>query len=167
MTLDKIISGAEVFIDANIFTYHFTGVSEKCSAFLSRCEREDLYGMTSANILLEVLHRLMMIEAVNKNLVKPPNIVKKLAKHPEKIKQLNEYFVNTQKIIDMGISLKPVLFESILKNQIYRLGYGLMVNDSLVAASMQDAGVQVLATNDDGFSKIENIALYKPDDVNL
>jgi len=33
----------------------------------------------------------MMVEAVKKNLVKPPNIVRKLNESPEKIKGLNEY----------------------------------------------------------------------------
>ncbi len=45
----------------------------------------------------------MMIEAVRKDLVKPPNILKKLKKFPERIKQLNEYFINTLKIPEMSI----------------------------------------------------------------
>lgn len=56
MRLDSIPSGTRVFIDANIFIYHFTGVSTQCSDFLNRCERSDLEGNTSANVLLEVLH---------------------------------------------------------------------------------------------------------------
>ena len=81
MTLDKIASGENVFIDSNIFIYHFTGVSDRCSDFLNRCEQKDLIAITSTNLLLEVLHRLMMIEVVNKKLITPPNIVKKLQKN--------------------------------------------------------------------------------------
>ena len=100
MKLIEIKAGSEVFVDSNIFIYHFTGVSDECSDFLSRCEREELIGMTSVNVILEVLHRLMMVEAVSKNIVKPPNIVKKLNKSPQKIQ-------------DMGIGIKPLIFEPI------------------------------------------------------
>ncbi|MCP4680714.1 MAG: type II toxin-antitoxin system VapC family toxin [Desulfobacterales bacterium] len=78
MKLAEIKAGSEIFIDSNIFIYHFTGVSDECSNFLGRCERGELIAMTSVNVILEVLHRLMMVEAVRKNLVKPPNIIKKL-----------------------------------------------------------------------------------------
>ena len=39
MKLDEIKTGSEVFIDANIFIYHFTGVSDECGDFLNRCEQ--------------------------------------------------------------------------------------------------------------------------------
>jgi len=73
MKLDNIESGSEIFIDANIFTYHFTGISDESSNLLNRCEQGDLTGLTSVNVLLEVLHRLMMVEAIRKKLAQPPN----------------------------------------------------------------------------------------------
>ena len=167
MRLDEIKAGSEVFIDANIFIYHFTGVSDECSDFLNRCEEGDLTAITSVNVILEVLHRLMMVEAVKKKMVKPPNIVKKLSKDPSKVKKLNEYFVNTQKISEMGIEIKPVSMETMIKSQMVRLGYGLMVNDSVIAASMQEEGIKLLATNDTGFETIDEIIVCSPDDVNL
>ena len=157
MKLPEIKAGSEVFVDSNIFIYHFTGVSDECSDFLSRCEREELIGMTSVNVILEVLHRLMMVEAVSKNIVKPPNIVKKLSKSPQKIKRLNEYFVNTEKIQNMGIGIKPLIFEKIIKSHVVRLSSGLMVNDSVIIASMKKEGVKLLATNDKAFKKLDEI----------
>lgn len=35
MGLSDIEAGSGVFVDANIFIYHFTGVSEECSNLLS------------------------------------------------------------------------------------------------------------------------------------
>lgn len=165
--LDNIERGSKVFIDANIFIYHFTGVSEGCSNFLNRCEKGDIVGITSFNVYLEVLHRLMMIEAVRKDLVHPPNIAKKLKNHPEKIKQLNEYFIYTQKILEMGIAVKPISFEMVLKSHAIRAAYGLMVNDSLIIASIHEEGIKLLATNDEQFSKIEGLVIFKPHDVNI
>jgi predicted nucleic acid-binding protein len=167
MKLTEIKAGSEIFVDSNIFIYHFTGVSDECSDFLSRCEREELIGMTSVNVILEVLHRLMMVEAVSKNIVKPPNIVKKLSKSPQKIRRLNEYFVNTEKIQDMGIGIKPLIFETIIKSHVVRLASGLMVNDSVIIASMKKEGVKLLATNDKAFEKLDEIDVYSPEDIKL
>lgn len=166
MMLNGINSGREVFIDANIFIYHFTGASGECSRFLNRCEQGDLQGVTSANVLLEVMHRLMMIEAVKKGLVIAPNIVKKLQKDPGKIKQLNEYFINTQKIMEMGITTKTISQENIIKSQSHRLKYGLMVNDSLIVTVMEEMNLSSLATNDKSLSKIKELSIYSAQDLN-
>ena len=165
MKLSEIKAGSEIFVDSNIFIYHFTGVSDECSDFLSRCEREELIGITSVNVILEVLHRLMMVEAVSKNIVKPPNIVKKLNKSPQKIKRLNEYFVNTEKIQDMGIEIKPLIFETIIKSYVIRLSSGLMVNDSVIIASMKKEGVKLLATNDKVLKNLDEIDVYSTEDI--
>ncbi|MCL4537102.1 MAG: type II toxin-antitoxin system VapC family toxin [Nitrospirae bacterium] len=167
MNLSTIESGTEIFIDANIFIYHFTGASNECSEFLSRCEQGDIHGLTSVNVILEVLHRLMMIEAVRKKLAAPPNIVKKLQKQPAKIKLLNEYFINTKKIIDIGIEVNPISMETVFISQSTRLAHGLMVNDSLIIANMQELGINSLATNDKKLGEIEELFVYTPSDVDI
>lgn len=165
MNLDEISAGERVFIDANIFIYHFTGVSEQCSRFLLRCEQGELTGVTSMNVVLEVLHRLMMVEAVNKKLLDPPNIVKKLQKNPNLVKQLSDASLNTQKIFDMGIMVKPVNYEVFLKSQFYRNKYGLLANDSMAAASVQQESILIFATNDNAFLTIQEFNVYQPSDV--
>jgi len=165
MRLSDIESGVRVFTDANIFIYHFTGVSEECSDFLLRCEQHDLIGFTSVNVLLEVLHRLMMIEVVRKKLLKPPNLVKKLKKQQNLVKTLSDYEINTKKIYQMGIEILEIGYDVISKSQAYRGKYGLMVNDSVIVASMVEKDLNALATNDDGFSSVDEITLYKPGDV--
>lgn len=167
MSLSNIKRGSKVFIDANIFIYHFTGASKECSEFLKRCEQGELSGITSVSAILEVLHRLMMVEAVGKKLVEPPNIVKKFQRHPEKVKLLKDYYINTRKIADMGITIRPVTFETTEKSNTFRTEYGLMVNDSIIAAGMVEEGIDSLATNDEGFRNIWNIKVYRPGDVNL
>lgn len=165
MRLDTIPSGTEVFIDANIFIYHFTGGSKDCTDFLSRCEQGDLVGITSVIVILEVLHRLMMIEAVIKNIIKPPNIAKKLKKYPEKVKELEDYYINTQKIIEMGITLDPISYKTILKSHAVRIKNGLKINDSIIVASMRERNIQSIATNDEGFLRVDGLNVYRPDDL--
>ena len=167
MRFNELASGASIFIDANIFIYHFTGASEECSEFLDRCENREITGVTSINVILEVLHRLMMVEAVNKNLIQPPNILKKLKNQPQKIKQLNEYFVHTQKIERMGISIRPFSYLTVIRSQNHRIRHGLMVNDSLIVALMEEVGILHLATKDKSFMAIEEITVVGPEDLHL
>jgi len=165
MTLKDIPQGAEIFIDANIFIYHFTGNSSECSEVLARCEDGELTGVTSAIVTAEVMHRMMLAEASLKKLAKAPQIVKKLKERPEIVCRLTDYFVVVQAIFEMGIKVYPLAPELILNSQVIRSRYGLMVNESLIAATMREIGVEAMATNDDGFSRVEWIKIHKPGDV--
>ena len=165
MNLKDIPSNSEVFIDANIFIYHFTGASEECSHFLDQCESGKYRAITCVTILLEVLHRLMMVEIVQKRLLPPPNLLRKLEKKPTLICQLSEYYISTLAIFDMGVIVHPLYPEIIKSSQIIRSRHGLMVNDSLIAAFMQEKEIKYLASNDETFSRIDWIQWYKPTDV--
>ena len=69
MILAELRDGDRVFIDANIFIYHFGGRSPQCKTFLERCARREPLGYTATPVLAEVLHRLMVAEAITKGLV--------------------------------------------------------------------------------------------------
>ena len=56
MSLADLRDGDRVFIDANIFIYHFGGRSLECKALLEHCARRALLGYTSTPVLAEVLH---------------------------------------------------------------------------------------------------------------
>lgn len=44
MTLAELLDGDSVFVDANVFIYHFGGRSLACKTFLERCARRELLG---------------------------------------------------------------------------------------------------------------------------
>ena len=165
MTFKDIHQGEDIFIDANIFIYHFTGNSKECSDVLARCENGELNGVTSTIVVAEVMHRLMLAEASLKKLAKAPQILKKLRESPEIVCRLTDYFIAVQAIFEMGIKVYPLSPELILNGQAIRSRYGLMANDSLIAATMREAGVEDLATNDAGFSRVEWIKVYRPGDL--
>ena len=167
MLLDQIPADESSFIDSNIFIYHFTGVSDQCTKFLMRCEQGELNGVTSVTVLLEVLHRLMMIEVVKKNILNSPNLVRKLQEKPEIAKQLDDYFVNTQKILEMGVDIKSLTYEIIMNSHQYRKKYGLLVNDSIIMATIMTNNIKNLASNDQGFLRIDDINIYRPTDIIL
>ena len=66
MFLHEIEIGQRVFIDANIFVYHFSKDSrfnKSCRDFLLRIENSEVHGVTSAAVIMEATHRIMMSEA--------------------------------------------------------------------------------------------------------
>src|SRR5438128_4692925 len=91
MDLNDLPDGAPIFIDANIFIYHFTGISIECRVMLERSERKNIRSATGTHIILEVLHRLMMIEALSKSLITPGQPAKKLKRNLDAIRLLRDY----------------------------------------------------------------------------
>jgi len=156
-------AGQTVFIYANIFIYHFIGLSQECSRFLERCERGDLWEITAVHILLEVLHRLLLIEAVTKNLAAPVNTAKKLRTRPNVVKQLADY--QTQTILEMGIEVVGLTSDSLRISYPYRHRDGLLVNDSLIAAVMEAEGILDIATGDPDFTRVDGLGVYNPLDL--
>jgi predicted nucleic acid-binding protein len=84
-------SGSRVFIDANIFIYHFTHtpLTAACTKFLQRVEVGDIEGITSVITLAEVAHRLMILEAIQIHGLFPHAAVRKLKENPTLVQQLS------------------------------------------------------------------------------
>ncbi len=165
MTFDALISGDSVFIDANIFIYHFNGISSECKHVLSRCSSKDIVGYSSTFILAEVLHRLMIGEAIRKKYIRAKNPVKQLKKHPEIIKKLSEYNADVATIQEMNITILECTQHSVKTSEAIRSSEGLLTNDSLILAAMKQAHLSKLATNDNDFDRIARLDIYKPTDV--
>ena len=165
MRFDALKNGDSVFIDANIFIYNFGGHSAECKDVLLRCAKGELLGITSTFILAEVLHRLMIAEATQKEFITDKNPVKKLREHPEIIKKLSTYIHDIGQISDMNIKIVELTHDCIKKSAEIRLSEGILTNDSLVVATMVDIGVSNLLTNDNDFDHIERLHIYKPSDI--
>lgn len=165
MRFDALRNGDRVFIDANIFIYNFGAQSTECKDVLLKCAKGELLGTTSTFILAEVLHRLMVAEALEKELVTEKNPVKKLRDNPEIIKKLSTYIHNIEQISTMNIEIVQLTHDCIKKSAEIRLSEGILTNDSLVAATMREIGVSNLLTNDNDFDHIEWLHIYNPSDV--
>ena len=165
MRFDALRNGDSVFIDANIFIYNFGGQSVECKDVLLRCAKGELRGITSTFIIAEVLHRLMVAEAIEKKFITDKNPVKQLKEHAEIIKKLSTYIHDVEKIGDMNLEVLELTYDCIKTSAAVRRSEGILTNDSLVAAAMKDIGVSNLLTNDDDFDRIEWLHIYKPSDV--
>lgn len=165
MRFDNLKRRQRVFIDANIFIYSFGGHSIECKEFLSKCAKYELRGITATFILAEVLHRLMVGEAIEKNLITPKNPVQKLKDHPEIIRKLSIYNHNVQKIPAMNTNILDLTWDIIQESAKIREKEGLLTNDSLALAAMKKYRVSSLITSDDDFDNVKGVQIYKPSDL--
>ena len=154
MSLDRLQAGTPIFLDANIFIYHFTGVSPQCTALLTRCEGGQVHGITGVHILAEVAHRLMAIEAVRKGLVAPGNIAAKLRAHPEVVRGLTDYQANLDTLLAIGIQVLSLGPDDLVASAAIRRATGLLTNDSFSVAMVQRERIRALATGDPDFQRV-------------
>jgi len=165
MTFDNLKKGDSIFIDANIFIYNFGAQSAECKELLLRCAKGDLTGYTLTSVLSEVLHRLMIAEAIEKGHITDKNPLKKLRENPEIIKKLTTHIQNVEKIGEMNINVVSLTHELIKKSAKIRQSEGLLTNDSIVVAAIKDLGLSNLVTNDSDFDHIKWLYVYKPADL--
>lgn len=162
--LATLPSGARVFIDANIFVYHFTQapLTSASASFLQRVEAGDLQGITSVVILAEVAHRLMILEAIRNLGLSPRTAVKKLKEQPDLVRQLSHYKVVTERIPSFNVTVEPVTFAHFQTAQSLSVLHGLLTNDSLTAAVMQALGVTDVASNDLDLTVVPGLTIWRP-----
>jgi predicted nucleic acid-binding protein len=156
--------GTRIFIDANIFIYHFTQtpLTAACTAFLQRVEVGDLQGITSIVILAEVAHRLMILEAIRTLGLPSRVVVKKLKENPDLVRQLSHYKVATERIPSFNVTVEPVTFSHLRTAQELSTLHGLLTNDSLTAAAIQALSLTDVASNDPDLSAVPGLILWRP-----
>ena len=165
MTLADLQDGDSVFLDANIFIYHFGGQSRQCKTLLERCARRALLGYTSTSVLAEVLHRLMVAEAIERGLVSAKTAIRKLKERPQLVKQLTKYNEDARKIRQMNLPILSLTSEVLTRSETVRESEGLLTNDSFVVVFMRDRGLSKLATTDSDFERVQGLEVYRPTDL--
>ncbi len=156
-----------MYLDATIFIYHFTGVSRQCTGLLSRCEADQVRGITGAHVVAEVTHRLMAIEAVRKRLVAPGNVAAKLRAHPEVVRALTDYQADLDALMAIGIQVLSLEPDDLVASADVRRATGLLTNDSLSVAMLSREGIRALATSDPDFQRVPGLRTYLPTDLRI
>lgn len=165
MALTEIAAGSAVFVDANVFLYHFAGRSDDCSSLLARVEAGEVLGFTGQVTVLEVMHRLMMLEAAERGLSLKPTPAARLAREPRLVQQLSKYYFSALAIPKVGIQILPLPQDFLTASQEFRQRYGLLANDSLVPMHMRQAGLSILASADATFDRVPGIKRFAPADI--
>lgn len=166
MRLSDVPEGTRVFIDANIFIYHFSAASRfnpSCTDFLERVEFGAVHGVTSAAIVQEAVHRIMVEEAfLALPDVKPKDIIKYLKDHPDTVKGLDVNRGIPAGIAQLNVEVIPTTMAMIDQSQTVKTEYGFLSNDALIIQIMRETGITQLASNDSDFERTTDITLYKP-----
>ncbi len=162
--LTKLRPGSEVLIDANIFVYAFLEISRQCVEFLHRCSAEDVLAVTTADVVSDVCHRLMLAEAVATGVI-PRQSAPLLKRKPELVRGLNRYWPLTAGIFQLGILVLELDDTRLRQAHEMIERHGLLTKDSLVLAAADEYGVEAPASLDSDFDDIDWLIVYKPTDV--
>jgi predicted nucleic acid-binding protein len=165
MTFADMPAGAAIFVDAIVFVYHFVPhpVWRKASQdLLSRIAKQELAGYTSADAISDVLHKSMTAEAVQTLGYSPGKITSRLRHRPQDVMCLRNYAQVVADVVAFGIKGLPITLP--LLHDTVRLcqQHGLLTNDALVVAVMQQHGLTDLASNDPDFDRVPGITRYEP-----
>ena len=107
----------------------------------------------------------MTIEAVERKLVAPRNVVSKLATRPNIVRQLLTYETAIEAIPSMGVEVAALTEAILIHGLRTQRRYGLLTNDSLVVATMLRGGFRMLATADRRLAGVDEIETAVPTDL--
>jgi len=131
---------------------------------LERCSTEEVFGITLYEVVHEATHHFMTGEARAKGL-SSVKVAKYLANHPEQVKQLTDYWANTQRLLALNIVFLPMEQDIVVEAQTERANGGLLTNDSIIVAAMREYGISRIATNDKQFDTVTGISVFSPTDL--
>src|SRR3989338_6609515 len=151
-----------IFIDANIFIYHFLGMKDDCTQLLVQVENRKIAAFTSVIVLAEVWHRLMIAEAIENYGLTPHKAVSYLKNHPKIVKQLSRCHESMASIPQMRVKIWSLTQKAFILAQSISHEYGLLTNDALNAALMRLHRVKDVATNYGDFLRVKDVKVWRP-----
>lgn len=166
MNLIQIPSNAFVFLDANILIYYFTPdpvFGQDCQIMMERiCKYQDFAACTSTHVLSEVSHQLMILEAVQHFGWPLAGVTRRLQRNPSEIQKLTRFRHAIDEVPQLGIEVLAVERHiSPLAASLSQL-LGLLTNDAITVAIMQDQNMVRLASHDADFDRVPWITRYGP-----
>jgi predicted nucleic acid-binding protein len=162
--LDAVPNGSDVLIDANVLIYGLTATSAQCKAFLERCSREEVTGITLFEAVNNATHHFMKAEALEKGLC-VGQAMKYLSGHPEQVKLLTDYWTNTQRLLALNLLFIPLELDIVRAAHPERRAAGLLTNDSMIIAAMRTYGISHLATGDNQLHAVAQVNVFSPNDI--
>lgn len=156
---------SKVLVDTNIFVLSYQDQGElgqACRDFLRRTTKQEVLGYTSAMVVAETIHRLLVAEAAAHLSLSAQKTVEHLQKHPDLIKTLTQHLTLANDIHHLGIDILPLTYRELYNSRGIRADFGLMANDSLIVSTMRSHKLRNLATHDAGFGRVTDIQVWRP-----
>ena len=155
-----IPAGSSCVLDTNVMLYAHQQASAAATEVLRRCAVGDLIGILPSAVWEELCHRLMVAEAVATGRIGGQNPARKLAEHPETVRDLGAYRRSLQELAAMGLRFEPVQRDDVLRVAFdLQKRYGLLTNDSIIAACAIRIGAEYLVTSDAGFLPVTELGV--------
>ena len=165
MPLSGIPAGTRVFLDANMQVYHFLQVeplAQICRMLFGRIARREIRAFTSADVAADVIHRVMVAEAVAEFGLQRGDAVSYLKAHPQAVRELQQYKTIPREFTLARIHILAITYREIHNSKQFRDEYGMLTNDSVILAVMRRHKLVHLVTNDDDFKRVPGIKVWLP-----
>jgi predicted nucleic acid-binding protein len=165
MTFADIAPGSEVFLDANTLIYHFAPaptLGAACTDLLVRIKKHEFKGYVSTNVLSEVAHRLMAIEAINTLGWPTTGVAQRLRNHRADVMKLTAFRKAVQEVPQFGLQVLTIAPDLIDAAAGVSQQTGLLSNDALIVALMQQRGLTKLASHDGDFDCVIGLTRFAP-----
>jgi predicted nucleic acid-binding protein len=165
VTFSALPAGATVFLDANCLVYAATSdptYGAPCQWLLDEIENKNLQGCTSAHVLGDLSHRLMTIEAALLFTRPMTGIANWLRRHPAEVQRLTQSSQSLDDLLAIPLPILAVTGSQVSRARHLSRQHGLLTNDALIVAVMQDHGLTALASNGVDFDRVPEIMRYAP-----
>jgi predicted nucleic acid-binding protein len=166
MTFNQIPANVALFLDANVLVYYFApdpGFGPACQVLIDRISQlQDVSAYTSTHVLSEVAHQLMILEAVALLGWPLAGITRRLERHPAEVQELTRFRQAIDEVPRLGIEVLPIERHLMPMAAAFSQLHGLLTNDALTVATMQDQALTHLASHDSDFDRVPGITRYAP-----
>lgn len=165
MNLSDIRDGETIVLDTNILVYANRGLSASSAYLLERCADGEVHGIVPMPMVLELTHTLMLIEARENDWIEGAHPARQLTKQPDRIRRLTQYEKQMCEFMGMGLRLEPLTVLDVMESMAIQREYGLLTNDSALAAVARRLNCDALVTADKAFSRLSEWRVVAPDDL--
>lgn len=165
MTFADIPAGSTVFFDANTFVYHFTPhpiFRAACAALLLRVMRKEITASTSLDVLSDVAHRVMTMEAMARHSWPVAGIAQRLRSAPHIIQSLSRFRRAIDAVPRFGVQILVPPDSIVSTAAAVSQQSGLLSGDALIVATMRQFGISSIASHDADFDRIHGLVRYGP-----
>ncbi len=163
--LRDLPDGTACFVDANVLCYHIVQtppLSDECTWFIKRIEQGAVRTATSAAVVAEAIHKVMLAEAIQQHKLDHRGLAHRLQRRRELIAGLSEHKKVPMLLRALSMHVEPVTLD-ILKHAVdLSTQHCLLTNDAMTVAIMEKLGLSHLVTNDDNFDSIQSLSIWKP-----
>jgi len=168
MNLDDIPSGSLCVIDTNVLLYAEQGISLQAQRLLRRIEKREVLGVMPQPVWQELMHKLMLAEALMLGHLGGGNPARQLAGKPDVIKRLTLYKDKIRALVTLGMRFESCTRIDVVDKAVaIQERHGLLTNDSVIVTIALRLEADVLVSADKQLQVIKEVPVYAPSDVNL